>query len=515
MSQIFSPPERFNLVDYLLFDRLAEGRGEKIALICGERRLTYAEVGAQARAWAHALAHRGVRREERVLIALPDGVEFVGALLGTLTLGAVVVMLNPGLSREEVAAQLDFTRASLAIIHAETEAAFRSEKAKSPWLERGFLLVGRPEDPDSFERVADFESKFTTASTHRDEAAIWLFSGGTTGRPKAVVQPHRSIANTTELYAKGALGYGPDDLTLSVPKLYFGYATGSNLFFPFAVGAATVLFPESPTPALLFDLIEKHRPTILINVPTMIGKMVDHESADQRDLSSLRCVTSAGEALSGTLHARWHDLFGVPLLDGLGTAEMWHIFVSNRPDDVRPGTLGRVVDGFEIFVRDEAGNDVADGEVGRLWVRGGSRALGYWQNHDLSQQAFRGDFYVSGDLIKREEDGTVTYCGRADDVMKVGGRWLIPAEVEDCLLGHDAVKECAVIGVADAQGLVKPIAFVLVNDENQNRNLEAELKEFALERLAAYKHPRRVVVLQSFPRTHLGKVDRGKLRGLA
>ncbi len=229
----------------------------------------------------------------------------------------------------------------------------------------------------------------TAAPTHRDDPALWLFSGGTTGRPKAAVQTHLSFANTTELYAKGTLGYHQGDVTLSVPKLYFGYATGSNLFFPFAVGARTVLFPEHPTAELLFRLIRTHRPTILVNVPTLVNQMVSHPEAARQDLSSLRFSTSAGEALPAELYRRWKETFGVELLDGLGTAEMWHIFITNRPGDVRPGTLGRVVEGFEVRVCDEEGREVPPGEVGALWVRGRSRALGYWQEMDKTTAAFR------------------------------------------------------------------------------------------------------------------------------
>jgi len=356
----------------------------------------------------------------------------------------------------------------------------------------------------------DGDDELETFATHPDDPALWLFSGGTTGRPKAVVQTHRSFANTTELYAKRTLGYREDDVTLSVPKLYFGYATGSNLFFPFSVGGSALLFPEHPTAEVIFEKIARHRPTILVNVPTLIHRMVSHPRAAEQDLSSLRFATSAGEALPVPVYERWQELFGVELLDGLGTAEMWHVFVTNRPGDVRPGTLGRVVEGFELAVRDDDGNDLAAGEVGRLWVRGDSRAICYWQNLEQTAEAFRGEWFVGGDLVSRDADGYVTYCGRADDVLKVAGKWLVPQEVESCLMTHPAVKECAVVGVENEEGLTKPYAFVLPAGEQPD--LEQSLKDFALERLAAYKHPRRVIVLDELPRTHLGKIDRGKLK---
>ncbi|MEE8277780.1 MAG: AMP-binding protein, partial [Thermoanaerobaculia bacterium] len=310
-----------------------------------------------------------------------------------------------------------------------------------------------------------------------------------------------------------ALAYGEDDVTLSVPKLYFGYATGSNLFFPFSVGAAAVLFPEHPTPEVLFQKIRRHRPTILINVPTMINRMVSHPQAGRQDLSSLRFATSAGEALPAPIYHRWKETFGVELLDGLGTAEMWHIFVSNLPGAVRPGTLGRVVPGFELKVCDEDGGELPDGEIGRLWVRGHSRALGYWQNLPKTAEAFRGEWFAGGDLVCRDADGYVTYCGRGDDVLKVGGKWLAPQEVESCLMRHPVVAECAVVGVENEDGLTKPLAFVV--PKAARPDLEEELKQFVLEHLQPYKHPRQVILLDKLPRTHLGKVDRGKLKELA
>ena len=507
----YDPPERLNLADYFLGDRLREGHGERIALRLDHEERSYRAVEARASRFARALQQRGVRREERVLLALPDGEDFVAALFGILKLGAVVVMLNPELSREEAQAQLDYVRPTLAILTPAGHALYSSLLAPGRYLECGLLVAGDAQHEAAWQRRAPDELDFPAAATHRDDPAIWLFSGGTTGRPKAVVQPHRSFANTTELYAKRTLGYSSSDITLSVPKLYFGYATGSNLFFPFAVGASCVLFPEPPTPELLFAKIARHRPTLMVNVPTLLQRMVDHPGAAAHDLSSLRCITSAGEALPPSLYHRFFELFGVPLLDGLGTAEMWHIFLTNRPDEVHPGKLGRAVEGFEVSARDEDGHLLPAGEVGRLWVRGGSRAHFYWQNAEKSHEAFRGDYYVAGDLIEIDEGGIVTYCGRADDVLKVAGRWLVPAEVEDLLLRHSGVAECAVIGAAGPDGLTKPYAFVLAKGE-KHEGLEEELKSFALENLAAYKHPRRVFVLTEFPRTHLGKIDRGALR---
>ena len=516
MSQApYEPPESLNLADLFLAQRLAQGDGGRTALLTPEGSFTYEAVVHRAANFAAALDRRGARPEERVLIALPDGLDFVGALFGNLAFGTVGVMVNPQLEPDGILGLLDYTGARHLIVHHDVAEPFRAALARFGGTPPTVLLVGHPDDPDAIEHLGDVSQHLHIHPSHRDDAALWLFSGGTTGRPKAVVQTHRSFANTTELYARRTLGYGPTDITLSVPKLFFGYATGSNLFFPFSVGGTSILFPERPTPERLFDLIEQHRPTILINVPTLIGRMLAEEGAANRDLSSLRFATSAGEALPIPLYERWKETFGVELLDGLGTAEMWHVFVTNRPGDVRPGTLGRVVEGFELAVRDDQGRDLGPDEVGRLWVRGDSRALGYWRNLPKSAEAFRGEWFVGGDLVRRDAEGYVTYCGRGDDVLKVAGKWLVPQEVESCLAGHPQVKECAVVGVANAEGLTKPYAFVLATDDaTEHAELEAALKAHTLEHLQPYKHPRRVFVLDDFPRTHLGKIDRGKLKTL-
>ena len=502
----FEPPERLNIADYFLDARVREGRGARPALHTVSGTLTYSDVQELANRWGNLLAGAGVEPEHRVLIALPDSPEFVGALFGALKLGAVVVMVNPGLPTAEIGQILDYARARVVVTHRDTAPAFEAA-ARGSRFAKGILVVG--EDAWT-RRLASASTALDAFPTHRDDPAIWLFSGGTTGRPKAVVQTHRSFANTTECYAKGVIGYTEKDVTLSVPKLYFGYALGSNLLFPFAAGGAAALYTEPPTAEILFDRIRRYRPTVLINVPTMINKMTSHPEAKAQDLSSLRVCTSAGEALPAELYERWKDTFGVELLDGLGTAEMWHIFLSNRPGAARPGTLGTVVPGFDVKVCDDEGRELPTGETGWLWVRGGSRAIAYWQHMEKTMQGFRGEWYVSGDLIRKDADGYVTYCGRGDEMLKVSGKWLAPQEVEGCLLMHPAVSEAAVVGVADTNGLVKPVAHVVARERREG--LAEELRAFVRERLEPYKHPREVIFVDALPRTHLGKVDRGKLR---
>jgi benzoate-CoA ligase family protein len=502
-------PERLNLANHLLDARLAEGAGGRVAIRTDEGDLTYADLARLSSRYAHVLAADDIRPEERVIIALPDTPDYVAALFGILRRGSVVVMVNPDAPADLLQYFFEYTRATAAFV---PEGRFEVFKAAAGPHDVRLYAVGSAEFGS---RLALAHPDFVPFDSHRDDAAIWLFSGGTTGRPKGVIQTHRSFANTTELYGKGVLGLTPEDVTISVPKLFFGYATGSNVFFPFSVGASCVLFPERCTPASLFARIGRYRPTVLINVPTMIQQMLEHngtgdtEHTDREQMASLRLATSAGEALPAELHDRWMRAFGVELLDGLGTAEMWHIFLTNRPGDVVPGTLGRPVPGFEIKLCDADGREVEQGEVGALWVKGQSRAIGYWRQMDDTMRAFRGEWYVSGDMLRRNADGTFVYCGRADDMLKVSGKWLAPGELENCLVSHPAVREVAVVGVRNAEGLVKPCAFVV--SDTASPELAAELQAFAKSKLEPYKYPREVFFLDVLPRTHLGKVDRGAL----
>lgn len=495
-------PEHLNIDNHLLRQRLSEGRGNRVALRLDDRNVTYIEVDRAASGFASLLAERGVAPQDRVLIVMPDGLEYVAALFGVLRLGAVAVLVNPGLTPAAMGGIAGLARGSAVVVDQDYLDSFHQALDVSG--------IGRPIEVVLGE---GFELPVVDLPTHDADAsdpALWIFSGGTTGLPKAVVQTHRSFANTTELYGKGTLGLTEDDVTIAVPKLYFGYAMGSNLFFPFSVGGSSVLFEELPTPEAVFERIARHRATVLVNVPSAINQMLAHPAASVQEISSLRVATSAGEPLPDTLYHQWKDRFGVELLDGLGTAEMWHIFVSNRIGEVRPGTLGKVVPGFEIKVCDDDGVEVPIGDVGRLWVKGHSLGLGYFENPEATAEAFRGEWFAGGDLVSIDEEGYVTHRGRADDAIKIKGKWFRPQEIESTLLDHPAVRECAVVAVIDAVGLSKPVAFVVAEGVT-----EQELTDWALEHLEAYKHPRRVYFVDHLPQTHLGKVDRGALKKLA
>jgi len=520
-------PERFNLAHYFLGHNLEAGRGDKPAVVTDARSWTYAEVQALANRTANVLTDLGAGPEDRVLIVLPDAIEFVATWFATLQCGAVFAMANPLVPAEDFAYYLDYSRAKVAVVHAAELGKFEEPARRCRTL-RALLVVddattSRTPDAGSSSGThghASFASLVGTASpefacfpTHRDDVAGWLFTSGTTGKPKGAVHCHHDFAFNTECYAKRVLGMREDDRTLSVPKLFFGYATGTNLMFPFAVGATTILFPERSTPERVFEEIERHRPTVLTSVPTMINQMCRLEGAADPDLSSLRAVLSAGEALPPELDQRWRQTFGVEILDGIGSAELFHIYVSNRPGDVRPGSLGRLVPGYEARVVGPDGTDVPDGEIGVLWVKGDSAALWYWQAHERSKEVLRGDWVVTGDLFRRDDEGYFWYAGRADDLLKIGGIWVSPTEVEDCLLRHEAVRECAVVGVEDEDGLVLSKAFVVPRQGTTPSDaLASELQEFVRTTLAPHKYPRLVAWLDALPRNDRGKIERRKLR---
>ncbi|HSZ84241.1 MAG TPA: benzoate-CoA ligase family protein [Polyangia bacterium] len=513
---------RLNLAAHVLDARVAAGQGARTALREGARRVSYAALLDEANRVANVLARAGVGRGDRVLVALPDGVAFIAAALATLKVGATVTMANPELPAPDYAAHLAYTRAKVLFVDADLAARAGREIGAAPLLAATIVVGARVNGPRllSYDaRVAEAPTTFVNADTDAQDPAIWIATSGSTGHPRAAVHSHRSFAFSIEAYAKGVLGLGPDDVTLSVPKLYFGYATGMSFLFPLAVGATAVLFPDRPTPERMFELVARHRPTVLALVPTLIAKMLaaaPHAEDDaRRALAAVRVATSAGEALPAPLHARWRDTFGVEIVEGLGSAELFHIHVSNRPGDVHPGTLGRVVPGYEARVVRDDGADAADDEIGALWVRGGSAALGYEGDPARTAQVFKkeGAWVATSDKVRRT-GGVFHFEGRSDDMLKVGGIYVSPLEVENVLLQHPAVSECAVVGYEDEAGLVKPKAVVVCRDRDDARDADlfGELDAFARARLAAFKVPRRWERLRALPRNDRGKLVRRDLR---
>lgn len=532
-------PEDFSLARYYLFDRLDEGLGAKVALRFGDRSWTYEAVAEKARRMAGLLANAGVRRGERVLMILPDVPPFAWAFFGALARGAVIAMGNPLAPPETFEYLVGYTRAT-AIVTVPQVAETLRPYVESPESEVQAVFVvpdaatgSDPEAPiagmELYGKVKELAPALAATEAaaptrvHRDEPAIWLFTSGSTGEPKANVHTHRDFAWNTEIYAKRTVGYRRDDVTVSVPRLFFGYATGTNLMFPFAVGATAALFSERPTPESLANAITMYRPTVVTNVPTMLGKLLEHDDELRKagkpglDFSSIRFSLSAGEALPEPLLRRWLDRFGSDVYDGIGSAEMFHIYASNRPGDIKPGSLGKVVEGYELRVLPEEAEGAgatpcAPGEIGVLWVKGDSVSQGYWLDRDKSWRTFHGHWCRTGDLFKIDEEGYLYFAGRADDLLKVGGQWVAPLEVEECLLEHESVAAAAVIGFDD-EGLVKTKAFVVLRSGYVGTpELALDLQEHVKTTLARYKYPRVVEFVDDLPKNDRGKVDKKALR---
>lgn len=545
-------PDDFDLARYWLFDRVGEGRGDKVALRFGDRAYTYAAVADRSRALARRFVRLGLGQGERVYLILPDVPPFAWGIFATLAAGGVVTMGNPAAPAADLAGVVGYVAPRLVVTTPAVAEALVPLVHGAPLA---FLLVPDVATGDDPEREVDpgpvlaasgmpFEvmtdaiaaggvARVELPRIHRDDQAIWLFTSGSTGRPKAAMHCHRDFAFSTEVYAKATMGYREDDVCVSVPRLFFGYATGTNLWFPFAVGATVGLFSERPTPESLAAAIDRYRPTIVTNVPTMLGKLLDFD--DERrargeaslDLSCVRFHLSAGEALPPVLLERFVARFGGAVYDGIGSAEMFHIYCTNRPGDVVPGSLGRAVPGYTLAILPEDATGagappVPTGEIGVLWVKGDSVALGYYQDRDKSWATFHGAWCRTGDLFRIDEHGALWFSGRADDLLKVGGVFVAPLEVEDCLLGHPAVSAVAVI--ADREdGLVKPRAVVVVRPEAKDRltdaatraGLRAELQEHVKARLSKHKYPRWVTFVDELPRNDRGKVDRKVLTAQA
>jgi benzoate-CoA ligase len=520
-------PEKFNMADYFLYHNLEEGRENKTCLYYEYDSWNYGDVARSANRVGNALRELGLESEDRILIVLPDCPEFVWTWFGAARIGAVITMVNPLLPADDYRYYLEYTRARVAVVHESLIKTFAEAAEDANYL-RATLVVRNQDAVDEnlvdpqhtkvafipfAEMVSAQQSACRAADTHRDDIAIWLFTSGSTGHPKGAVHMQHDLPFNTELYAKQTLGVNENDLTVSVPKLFFGYATGTNLLFPFAVGGATALFSQRSTPEKLFSVIEQYRPTILTTVPTMINAMLNLEGASSRDLSSLRFCYSAGEALPPELYSRWKETCGVEIYDGIGSAEMFHIYITNRPGDVKLGSLGRIVEGYEAKIVDGSGNELPIGEMGTLKIKGDSAALCYWNAHEKSKETFAGDWCTTGDQFHVDEQGYYWCHGRSDDMLKVSGVFVAPAEIENCLLQHDAVLEAAVVGHDSGDGLIKPKAFIVLKPgRNATEKVAEEIKEFVKSRLALYKYPRWIEFIDSLPKNDRGKVDRKLLK---
>ena len=500
-------PNRFNAAEWFIGRNVAEGRRERTAIIDGEGALTYAQLDDAVRRFASVLRDAGVRRDERIALITLDSRWLAIGFWGSIAAGAVAVPVNTLLTAADFRYVLEDCSARVAVIDPQIVPL---EQLASTDTELWSVEEMR-------RRVEGATPAAGFASTHRDGMAFFLYSSGTTGEPKAVVHLQHDMWVCCETYGRTVLKIRQDDRCFSIAKLFFAYGLGNAQYFPFHVGASAVLFAGRPTPAAVFDVVRSQRPSLFFGVPTAYSNMLAAmDSGVTADFSSVRMCVSAGEALPPTILERWRARTGVDILDGIGSTEICHIFLTNRDGDIRPGSSGKPVEGYEIDVVDEQGRSVADGELGDLIVRGDSTMALYWNKHEATKAAMRGDWIRTGDKYSRDRDGYYTQSGRSDDMIKAGGIWVSPIEVEATLLRHPSVVECAVIAARDDDGLDKPQAFVVLREGVAgDEALGAELRDFVKGLLAPYKCPRAIRFIDQLPKTATGKVKRYELRKAA
>jgi benzoate-CoA ligase family protein len=509
-------PREYNAAVDFVDRHLAEGRAEKIAFVDDTTTLTYAALAEQVNRAGNALRALGVRMEQRVLLLLHDSVTFPALFFGAIKIGAVPVPVNTLLTAEDYDYLLRDSRAVVAVVSAALYPNIAPVVAGQPFLERLIVDGASPGTPGDgtlslAPLLAAASPALAAAPTSADDVAFWLYTSGSTGKFKGAVHTQSHLVHTAELYAVGVLGMREDDRVFSAAKLFFAYGLGNALSFPLHVGATAILMAERPTVPAVRRRLEQGRPTIFCGVPTLFASMLADPTLVAPE--SLRVSTSAGEALPRDIGERWRGRMGTDILDGIGSTEMLHIFLSNRPGDVRYGTTGKVVPGYQIKILDEHGGLVPAGGVGDLWVHGPSSAVEYWNKRELSLATFHGAWTRTGDQYTEDPEGYYVYQGRSDDMLKVGGIYVSPFEVEAALASHARVLEAAVVGQSDEHGLVKPKALVVLKDlEHASEALADELRAHVKAALAPYKYPRWIEFVRDLPKTATGKIQRFKLR---
>ena len=505
-------PQRFNFAQHLLAHN--EARGSKIAYRDDRCELSYAELDHRVRCFAAGLLAHGLQPEQRVLLVMLDTVDLPVAFLGALYAGVVPVPVNTLLTAENYGYMLTHSDAKMIVV---------SDALRST-VDPAVSACGHPlKIVVSGALANDRDIAFSTllaqppmpqpADTHADQFAFWLYSSGSTGQPKGTVHSHANLYWTAELYGKPVLGLKEHDVVFSAAKLFFAYGLGNALTFPLSVGATVLLMAERPTPNAVFERLIKQQPTVFYGVPTLYVAMLAADGLPNRDQLKLRLCISAGEALPREVGERFSAQVGCDILDGLGSTEMLHIFLSNRSGAVRYGTSGTPVPGYEMAIRDELGEPVAVGDIGDLYIKGPSAALLYWNSRDKSTATFQGEWVKSGDKYTVDADGYYSYAGRSDDMLKVSGQYVSPIEVESALMAHEQVLECAVVGQTDVDGLTKTVAYVVLHEPNTADDaLVITLKAFVKNRLAPFKYPREIHFIRELPKTATGKIQRFKLR---
>ena len=505
-------PRDYNAAYDLIERNLRAGRGAKTAIIDDNGQYSYAELAARVNRAANALTKLGLGQEDRIMVCLLDSIDFPSVFLGAIKAGIVPVATNTLLTANDYDFMLGDSRAKALVVSEALWPTFAPIVAKQKAL-RHVIVSGAKGEVLLSKLLADSADKFEAAATTCDDPCFWLYSSGSTGAPKGTVHLHSHLIQTAELYARGVLGIREDDLVFSAAKLFFAYGLGNGMTFPLSVGATAILMAERPTPASVFARLKQHKPSIFYGVPTLYAAMLASPDLPKRAELAMRLCTSAGEALPADIGRRFTEHYGVEILDGIGSTEMLHIFLSNRAGEVRLGTTGKAVPGYELRLVNEAGNPVAPGEIGELQICGPTSALMYWNNRDKTKNTFMGPWTRSGDKYVMDGDGYYAYCGRSDDMLKVSGIYVSPFEVEAALMTHAAVLEAAVVPNTDVDELVKPKAYVVLKQGvAASEQLAEELKLHVKSKLAPYKYPRWIEFQDELPKTATGKIQRFKLR---
>lgn len=503
-----------NAATYFVDRHIAEGRGDKVAFreaITG-RTLTYGALSEQSGLAAAVFGKLGVRREERAAMLVLDQIEFPVIFWGALKAGVIPVPLNTLLTTPIYDTILRDSRASVLFVSERLYDVIAPVLTGNPFLETVVVIGDAQTDTMSFDAFMDAgKTPVPAFDAYPDETAFWLYSSGSTGQPKGVHHVHAALKATADTYGAQVLGIREDDVVFSAAKFFFAYGLGNSMTFPMSVGATTVIFGGRPTPDGVIDILAAEQPTIFCGVPTLYAAMVAHMDAHGPPDVPLRTCISAGEALPEDVGLRWQAHMGADITDGVGSTEMLHIFLSNAPGDVVYGTSGVPVPGYTVRLVDEAGAEVGPNEVGELLVNGASAADGYWNKRDKTRETFEGVWTRTGDKYERREDGRFVYCGRTDDMFKVSGIWVSPFEVEQAIVSHPAVLECAVVAARDEDGLEKPKAFVVLQGDRP-QGLEEQLKDQVKAQIGKWKYPRWIECVESLPKTATGKIQRFKLR---
>jgi len=511
-------PERLNAAAVLVDAHIAAGRGAKPAILCGATTATYDALAEGVNRFGNALKRLKVRMEERVALLMPDSPEFAFTFFGSMKMGAVAVPLNTLLAPRDYEYLLNDSRARVLVVHASLMDRLAGIRDRLRYLEHIFVAGEEVEDyPSLAGAMQGASAALEAADTSKDDAAFWLYSSGTTGFPKGTIHLHHDMIVSADLYARQTLGLKESDVSFSVAKLFFAYGLGNGLFFPLRGGGTTVLLPGRPTPDKVFEVLDTCRPTVFYSVPTSFAQLLHTaEKQGRTDLGRVRMCVSAGEPLPKAIFEKWRNRFGVEILDGIGSTEILHIFISNRPGRAKAGSTGQIVPGYEAKIVSDDGKEVPPGEIGNLLIRGDSIAAGYWNKHEHTKKTFLGEWINTHDKFKVDPDGYFWYAGRSDDLMKVSGMAVWPSDVEATLQEHPAVLESGVAAATDEEGLVKPYAYVVLKDGHKpSPELARELQEFVKRSTAPYKYPRWVEFVDALPKTATGKIKRYQLRQMA